>query len=86
MLSGYHKGHLAIPLSYPLVMHSRAIYQIVKERVGQVSLDPSAFQCFASLSFHVVHRTVFTACCQPFCFTLCAVVRLSHLEDTVLPR
>ncbi|URY10746.1 hypothetical protein [Shigella phage ESh3] len=31
----------------------------------------------------VVHRTVFTSCCQPFCFTLCAVVRLSHLEDTL---
>lgn len=40
--------------------------QIVKEHVGQVSLDPSAFQCCASLSFHVVHRTVFTSCCQPF--------------------
>ncbi|QXV73016.1 hypothetical protein [Edwardsiella phage PVN09] len=66
-------------------MYSRAIYQIVKEHVGQVSLDPSAFQCCASLSFHVVHRAVFTLCCQPFCFTLCAVVRLSHLEDTVRP-
>ncbi|UNA05035.1 hypothetical protein [Pantoea phage vB_PdeP_F1M1C] len=30
----------------------------------------------------VVHRTVLTSCCQPFCFALCAVVRLSHLEDT----
>jgi len=64
------------------MVHSRAIIQIVKERVGLVSLDPSGFQCPASLSFHVVHRTVLTSCCQPLCLTLCAVVRLSHLEDT----
>ncbi|WWD14213.1 hypothetical protein CPL00364_CDS0008 [Klebsiella phage PoeticCupcake] len=30
----------------------------------------------------VVHRTVLTSCCQPLCLILCAVVRLSHLEDT----
>lgn len=33
----------------------------------------------------VVHRTVFASCCQPSCLTLCAVVRLSHLEDTFRP-
>ncbi|URY10648.1 hypothetical protein [Shigella phage ESh1] len=66
VVSEYHKGHLAIPLSYPLVVHSRAIYQIVKEHVGQVSLDPSAFQCCASLFRHfVVHLTAFKGGCQP---------------------
>ncbi|QFG06772.1 hypothetical protein CPT_Pila_003 [Serratia phage Pila] len=59
---------------------------MLKSVFGQVSLDRITFQCGDSLFRHfVVHRTVFTSCCQPFCFTLCAVVRLSHLEDTLRP-
>lgn len=71
-------------LSYPLYVHTlKSFIQIVKEHVGQVSLDPSAFQCCASLLLYVVHLTSCYSACQPFVFI--AVVRLSYLEDVVLP-
>ncbi|URY10860.1 hypothetical protein [Shigella phage ESh6] len=67
VVSGYHKGHLAIPLSYPLRVYTQEPFtRLLKSVFGQVSLDRITFQCGDSLFRHfVVHLTAFKGGCQP---------------------
>lgn len=64
--SEYHKGHLAIPLSYPLRVYTQEPFtRLLKSVFGQVSLDRITFQCGDSLFRHfVVHLIVLSLPCQ----------------------